>query len=230
VNAGSLFEQAAGLALLGAVYPPALLVAALYLSSERPGKTTVPFVVGGLLVVTAIGIAALLAIRAGGLSRVGHHQPRYGLRLGLGVVAIIASVVLYRRMGRKGRKPKPQDPAKPKKPNLVQRLTARPRPIAAFAVGVVMFGPSLTFIAAVDAVATANASLAGTIAAMAMIIVLTVAFAWLPLVAYLITPAGTIKMLQALEAWLKRHGKTALTVAVGLVGVILVIQGITGLA
>lgn len=226
MNAGSLFGQAAGLALLGAVYPPAMLVAALYLSSERPGKSTFFYVIGGLLMVTAIGIVALLAIRAGGLSRIGHHQPKYGLRLGLGVVAIIASVVLYRRMGRK---PKPQDPAKPKKPNLVQRLTTRPKPLAAFAVGAVMFGPSLTFIAAVDVVATAKANLADTIGAMAMIIVLTVAFAWLPLVAYLIAPAGTIKMLRAFEAWLKRHGKTVLTAAVGLVGLILVIQGITGL-
>jgi len=229
VNAGSLYGEAAGLALLGAIYPPAMLVAALYLSSERPGKTTVFYVVGGLLTVTAIGIAALLAIRAGGLSGIGHHPARYGLRLGLGVVAIIAAVVLYRRMGRKPKR-KPPDPAQPAKPNLVQRLTARPRPLAAFAVGVVMFGPSLTFIAAVDVVANAKTSLADTIAAMAMIIVLTLAFAWLPLVAYLITPAGTVKMLRALEAWLKRHGKTVLTAAVGLVGIILVIQGITGLA
>jgi hypothetical protein len=37
-------------------------------------------------------------------------------------------------------------------------------------------------------------------------------------------------MLRTFEAWLKRHGKTVLTAAVALVGLILVIQGITGLA
>lgn len=100
MNAGSLFAQAAGLALLGAVYPPAMLVAALYLGSERPGRITLLFVVGGLATVTVIGIAALLAIRAGGLSHVSHHKTRYGLRLALGVVAIIASIVLYRRRSR----------------------------------------------------------------------------------------------------------------------------------
>jgi hypothetical protein len=228
VNAGSLFGQAAGLAVLAAVYPAAMLIAALYLSSERPGKTTVWFVVGGLLKVTAVGIVLLLVIRAGGLSRIGHshHQVRYGLRLGLGVIAIIASVVLYRR---RGPEPKPSDAAKAKKPNLIQRMTAQPRPLAAFAVGAVIFGQSVTFIAAVQVVATANTSLADTIAAMAMIIVLTIAFAWLPLIAYLIAPAGTIRTLAAVDTWLKRHGKALLTAAIGIAGIFLVIQGITGL-
>ena len=238
MNAGSLFEEAAGLALLAAIYPPAMLVAALYLGSERPGRSTVLYVVGGLVVVTVIGIAVLIAIRAGGLSHIGHHKTRYGLRLGLGVAAIVASLVLYRRRS-PGPAPSspsspsspagPSSPSKPKKPNLIQRLTAHPKPLAAFAVGAVMFGPSLTFIAAVQVVATAKTSLANTVAAMAMIIVLTVAFAWLPLVAYLIAPARTIRTLRTFDAWLKRHGKTVLTTAVGIVGIILVIQGITGL-
>jgi arginine exporter protein ArgO len=174
--------------------------------------------------VTVVGLIALVAIRAGGLSHVGQHKTRYGLRLGLGVVAVVAAIVLYRR------KPKPPDPAKPKKPSLIERLSAHPRPVTAFAVGVVMFGPSVTFIAAVQVVGTAKADLADTIGAMAMIIVLTVAFAWLPLVAYLIAPRRTVSALRAVDGWLKRHGKTMLTVAVGVVGILLVIQGITGLA
>ncbi len=224
MSAGSLFAQAAGLALIAAFYPPAMLMAAIYLGSERPGRTTVLYVLGGMLIVTVIGVIALIAIRAGGLSHVGQHQTRYGLRLGLGVVAVVAAVVLYRR------KPKPPDPAKPKKPSLIERLSARPKPVTAFAVGVVMFGPSVTFIAAVQVVGTAKADVADTIGAMVMIIVLTVAFAWLPLVAYLIAPRRTVSALRAVDGWLKRHGRAVLTVAIGIVGILLVIQGITGLA
>jgi hypothetical protein len=226
VSAGSLFGQAAGLALLAAIYPAAALVAALYLSSERPGKTTVLYVVGALVKVTVVGIVVLLVIRAGGLSRIGERQARYDLRLGLGVIAIIVAVVLYRR-GR--RQPVRPVPAKPKKPNLVKRLIAHPRPLAAFAVGSVMFGQSVAFFAAIQVVATANTGLVNTVGAMAVIIVLTVAFAWLPLVAYLIAPSGTIRMLRAFDGWLKRHGKTVLIAAIGIVGIFLVIQGISGL-
>jgi len=219
-----LFEQAAGLSVVAAFYPPAILIAAMYLASVRPGKTTALFVVGGVVIVTVIGIAVLLAIREAGLSLHSQHHTRYGLRLTLGVVAIIAAVVIYRR------KPKPRDPAKQKKRSLIDRFSAEPTPMTAFIVGIVMFGPSVTFIAAVQVVATAKASVAATIAAMAMIIVITVAFAWVPLVAYLVAPEFTRSKLRAFERWLSRHGKQVMLGALALIGIVLVAQGIAGLA
>ena len=103
MSSGSLFAQVAGLALVAAFYPPAMLLAALYLRSERPGKTTLFFLVGGIFVVTLVGIVVLVVMRAGGLSHVGHHQTRYGVRLALGVIALVAAAVLILR------KPKPKE-------------------------------------------------------------------------------------------------------------------------
>jgi len=218
-----VFEQAAGLALLAGCYPPAMLIAALYLASVRPGRMTALYVIGGAVIVTVVGTAALLAIRDGGLSLHRQQHTRYGLRLALGVVALVAAVLIYRR------KPKQPDPAKPKKRSLIDRLAAEPRPRTAFIAGVVMFGPSLTFIAAVQVVATAKASVAATVGAMVMVIVITLAFAWIPLVAYLVAPEFATGKLRAFEVWLRRHRKPVLVGAVGLIGMVLVIQGITGL-
>ena len=95
-----MFEQAAGLALLAALSPPAILIAGLYLASARPGRTAALYVAGGFFVVALVGSIALVAIRAGGLSLPSHHQTRYGLRLGLGVLAIIAAVLIYRHRPR----------------------------------------------------------------------------------------------------------------------------------
>ncbi|MGN6791868.1 MAG: GAP family protein, partial [Streptosporangiaceae bacterium] len=67
-----------------------------------------------------------------------------------------------------------------------------------------------------------------TVGAMAMIVVLTVAFAWLPLVAYLLAPARTAGALKAFEGWLRRNRKYVLTAAVGVIGLVLVAQGIAG--
>ncbi len=223
----ALFEQAALLALVAAFYPPAMLVAALYLASERPGKTTAFYVAGGFLVVAIVGTASLVAIRAGGLSLPSHHQTRYGLRLGLGVVALVAAVLIYRR------KPKQKKPGagsgKKKKPGLMDRLAADPKPRTAFLVGILMFGPSVTFIAAVQVVATAKAGVESTVGAMAMIFVLVVAFAWLPLIAYLVAPGPSTRALKAFEGWLRQHRKKILVGAVGLIGLLLVAQGIAGL-
>lgn len=222
-----MFEQAAGLALLAAIYPPAMLVAALYLASARPGKTTAFYVAGGFLVVAVVGTIALVAIRAGGLSLPGHHQTRYGLRLGLGVLACVAAVLIWRRKPRQ--KKQAAGSGKPKKPGLIERLSADPKPRTALIVGIVMFGPSITFIAAVQVVGSAKADPEATIGAMAMIIVLTVAFAWLPLLAYLISPGRTVRALKAFEGWLRKNRKKVMTGAVGLIGVLLVAQGIYGL-
>ena len=219
-----MFEQALGLAVVAAFYPPAMLIAALFLASARPGRFTALYVIGGTVIVSVIGIAALLLMRDLGLSLPHRQQTRYGVRLALGVLAVIAAVVIYRRQ------PKQRDPSKPKKPGLIDRLSAEPKPVTAFLAGALMFGPSLTFLAAVQVVATAKASVLATIGAMIMIIVLTLAFAWVPLVAYLIAPDLTSRKLRFVDEWLKRHGRTVLVAAVAIIGVLLIAQGISGLA
>lgn len=218
-----MFEQAAGLAVVAAFYPPAMLIAAMFLASARPGRFAGLYVIGGTVIVSVIGIAALLLMRDLGLSLPHHQQTRYGLRLGLGVLAVIAAVLMYRR------KPKQRDPAKPKKPGLIDRLSKEPKAKTAFLAGALMFGPSLTFLAAVQVVATAKASVAATVGAMIMIIVLTLAFAWVPLVAYLIAPDLTRRKLRSLDDWLKRHGRKVMIAAIALIGVLLIAQGISGL-
>ncbi len=221
-----MFEQAAVLALLAAISPPAILIAALYLASPSPGRTTLAFVAGGFVVVAIVGTIALIALRIGGISLPSHHQTRYGLRLGLGVIALIAAVLIYRH--RPKEKKSEDGTAKQKKPGLITRWSKEPRPLTAFIVGMIMFGPSITFIAAVQVVASSKADLRATVGAMAMIVVLTVAFAWLPLVAYLVAPARTASALKAFEGWLRRNRKYVLTAAVGVIGLVLVAQGIAG--
>src|SRR5262249_3713989 len=105
----------------------------------------------------------------------------------------------------------------------------RPTPLTAFLVGVFMFGPSVTFISAVQVVATARAGLADTVGAMVLIIVLAVPFAWLPFLAFLITPAATLALLHRVEGALAKHGRTIVLAGLVIVGLFLVIQGITGL-
>jgi hypothetical protein len=219
-----VFEQAAGFALLAACSPTAMLVAAVLLVSAQPGRMVALYLAGGVLVVTVVGTAALVAMRAGGLSRIGEQEPRYDLRLGLGLVALIAAAVIALR------KPRPPELAKQRKPSLVSKMSARQTPLSAFLVGLIVFGPGLAFIAAIQVVATANASPATTAAALAMIVVLTVLFAWLPLVMYLIAPQATVRRFGGLTAALRRHGRVVLASAVAIIGALLVLQGSLGLA
>jgi Sap, sulfolipid-1-addressing protein len=220
---GAMFGQAAGLAVLAALSPPALLIAAVYLSSASPRKLAAVYLVGAAAMTVAAGVVILVALRAGGLSLPANRHPRYGLRLGLGVLSLAAAGYLAWRY-------RHRHPSGSAKPGRIARMTAHPRPVTALAVGIVVFAPGAGFIAAVQAIATAKASLAATVGALVLVVVIDLAFAWLPLLLHLIAPGGTTRTLKAINTWLSAHGRALMPAALAAIGIILLIDGATGLA
>jgi len=216
-----MIGQAAGFAVLSALSPAALLVAVVYLSSANPRRMLVFYLVGAVTMTVVLGIVLLLVIHAGGLNHPRQRQPRYGVRLGLGVIALAASLVISRR------KPKPPKPDK--KPVLLTRMMTHPAPIAAFAVGLLVFAPSVSFIAAVQVIATAKASDATIAFALAVVVLIDVMFIWLPLGLYLAAPDATTRTLQAVNAWLQAHSRFLTVVLLAVAGVVLIGNGIYGL-
>ena len=216
-----MLAQAAGLAVLAAISPTALLVAAVYLGSARPGQTLLFYLIGALVMSAVMAAVVLVVLRAGGFSLAHHRTPRYGLRLGLGILLLIGGVVLAVR------KRKPPDPDKPQT-GLTARLIANPAPYTAFLAGLLIFAPGVTFIAAIQVVATAQASLDATATALAVIVVINVALVWLPLLGYLAAPGPTTRRLVAFNVWLRRNGRLILAVVMLAAGLIVAINGLAG--
>lgn len=219
-----MLATAAGFALLSALSPTAVLVGAVYLGSASPRRTTLLYLAGALTTTIIMGIIVLAALSAGHLSLPSRHEPRYGLRLGLGVLALAGGLYLTRR------KPKPPDPAKPKKPSLVTRMMNRPEPLFAFITGVIVFFPSAAFFAAVQAIATSQASDLAIAIALATVIVIDVILIWLPFLFYLARPEFTTRTLKRFNAWLRAHGHAIVSGALLVLGALLIINGIAGLA
>jgi Sap, sulfolipid-1-addressing protein len=92
-----LFLQAAGFALLAAVSPTALLIMTMYLGSGDPRKTATAYVAGAVLMTIITAVGALVLIRAVGLAQPSEHAPRYGLRLGVGVLALATAAFVITR-------------------------------------------------------------------------------------------------------------------------------------
>lgn len=216
-----MLGQAAGFAVLAALSPAALLAVAVYLGSANPRRSLLLYLAGAVTMVVILGVVILLAIHAGGLNHPRQRQPRYGLRLGLGVLALGAGIFLALR------KPKPKPD---KKPSLVKRIMAHPAPLAAFAVGMILFAPSASFIAAVQVIATARDSIALIVLAMAVVVIIDVMFVWLPLGFYLAAPDTTTRYVKAANAWIQAHSRVIIVGVLLIVGLVLTIDGATGLA
>ena len=71
-----MIAQAAGLAVLAAISPTALLVAAVYLGSARPRQTLLFYLIGALVMSTVMGAVVLVLLRTGGFSLPHHRTDR----------------------------------------------------------------------------------------------------------------------------------------------------------
>ena len=256
-----MIGQAAGFAVLAAVSPTSLLVMAVFLGSANPRTTALLYVAGAMVMTVLMAVVLLLVLRATGLNHPHEHAPRYGFRLGLGVLCLIAAAVVVRRARRSaldvgaqamstqaagtqaaGTQATATQAAATqavgtagagrgtKGPGFVSRLVASPKPSAAFVVGVILFAPSATFIAAVQVVATANASTVTTALALVIVVILTGLIVWLPLLTYLAAPEATTRRLKALNGWLRANGRLLLMSALAVGGILLIINGSAGLA
>jgi hypothetical protein len=217
-----MLAQALGLAVTAAISPTALLVTAVFLGSASPRRTVVFYLVGAVAMTGVMAALCYVVLRAGHLYKPSEHSARYGLRLGLGLLCLLAAGYLFRRG------PRAPDPARQGK-SLVGRMVARPGNKTALIVGVVLYSPSITFVAAVQVVATSDVSVAVAVSTMLLIVAITVAFIWLPLVLYLFAPDRTGKTLARFNGWLRAHGYILAVVAVTIAGTYLTINGILGL-
>jgi hypothetical protein len=214
--------EATGLALLAALSPTALLVTAVYLGSDRPKLIAAVYLLGAVIMSLVMGVLILLALRNAGLSHSNQRSPRYGLRLGLGIVLLAAGILVARRRPSRD----PQQPSQ----GLVSKLTQRPTPLAAFLAGVLIFAPGATFLAALQVIATARASVELTVVAVLIVVVINVVLVWLPIVLYLAAPEMTSRHLTAFNTWLRVNGRTVSVGVLTVAGAFLIANGIYGLA
>jgi len=217
-----VLAQAAGLAFLAALSPTALLVAAVYAGSERPRLTLLFYLAGAVLMSLAMGVVVLAILRSGHLQRPSNYTPRYGLRLGLGILLLAGAAWVSLR------RPKPPDP-EPSTRGFVSRLISNPAPVTAFVAGLAVFAPGLTFVAAVQVIATARAGVTLTAFGLILVAAINVLLVWLPLVAFLAVPELTTRTLRRFNAWLRAHAHMLLSVVLLVAGVLVTVNGAAGL-
>jgi len=219
-----VLAEAAGFAFLAAISPTALLVMAVFLGSAEPRRNALMYTAGAVAMTVTAALAAFVILRAAALNLPSRHDPLYGLRLALGVLALAAAVVLSRRRRTPGAVAEAEAGR-----NLASRLTAQPGPRTAFTAGLVLFAPSVTFLAAIQVIATASTGPLVTLIGLAIVIVVCLLLVWVPLLGYLAAPDATTEALRSGNRWLRDHGRPVTVWALVIGGVVLTVNGALGL-
>ncbi len=213
--------QAIPLALLSSLYPFGLVALLLLFGATRPRARSAVFLVGAAVCLLAVGFLFVFVLRGAGVTDSSNSTPRYGVRLGLGVVFLVAAWLLAHR------------PVKEKttdaQPSRVSNAVAGSGLLAVFVVGVAMYTPSPTYLAALDVVGGTKMSTAATAAWVVIVVALVLITIEVPIVLYFVAPGWTIPKLQALNRWLDRNGRTLLVYVVAVLGVWQIVDGLVGL-
>ncbi len=212
--------QAIPLALTASLYPFGLAVLLLLAEAERYRGRVSIFLAGAAICTLAIGFAVVFALHGAGLSQQNQQPPRYGLRLGIGVLFVIAAIILARR------------PPKPKKEKSESRMTRTAREgglIAALIAGIVLYLPSPSYLSALQVVGSSKLSTTGTIVWVLIVVAITLITIWVPTLIIVFAPGWSKPKLATLNSWLSRNSRTLLIVVLAVLGVWEIIDGIAGL-
>jgi hypothetical protein len=213
--------QAIPLALLSSLYPFGLVALLLLFSAARPRARSVVFLIGAAVCLLTVGFLFVFVLRGAGVNQTSNSTPRYALRLAFGLLFLVGAWVLAHRPP----KPKSADD----QPSRVTNAVAGSGLLAVFVVGVAMYTPSPTYLAALDVVGGTKMSTADTIAWVVIVVLLVLITIEIPILLYLVAPGWTIPKLQAFNGWLERNGRTLLVYVLGVLGIWQVIDGLVGL-
>jgi hypothetical protein len=206
-----MWGEALPLAFAAAIYPPALLVLVVLLRKPPVAARGLAYL-GGAFAVTYIAGAAMLAVfGAAGVQERKHHDVSAGIDIAAGV-ALLVVAWLVNRGGSGGRPPKPEKEPGGWGP--------------AFALGFVMYTPSLLWASAVKQVAAANLSTGGDALVLAVLALCVVSLVALPVVFAIVRPEATRRYLERLNELLGRHGRRIVVAVLAIAGVLLIVKGV----
>ena len=123
----------------------------------------------------------------------------------------------------------PQNKTEGAQPSRVSKAVAGSGLLAVFVVGLAMYTPSPTYLAALDVVGGTKMSTAATAAWVVIVVILVLITIEIPILLYFVAPGWTIPKLQAFDGWLDRNGRTLLVYVLAVLGVWQVIDGLFGL-
>ena len=155
-----------------------------------------------------------------GVNQTSEQTPRYGLELGIGVAFLVGAWALARHV------PKPKSDTEPSR---ITKAASGSGLLAVFVVGIAMYTPSPTYLAALEVISSSKLSAVAASVWIIIVVLLLLITIEIPILLYWLAPGWTVPRLSALNDWLARNGRSLFAIVLAVLGVWEVSKGLAGL-
>jgi len=217
------------LALAAALYPPILALVVVILARPSPRNLLLAYVLGGLFVSIAAGLAIVAALNAGDVVGSSDHTVNPAVNIAGGLAALFVAWIMLtdrdrqlreRRARKKAAKADGRDPWS-------RRILERDSMRLTFLLGVALNLPGATYLVALKDIAAANQSTVTSVLEIVAFNLIMFMLAEIPLVSYTLRPERTREIVNGVNDWLGGHARQIAMVLCLAVGAWLLIRGIT---
>ena len=220
-----------GLACLAALNPKLLVVDLLLMGNRRPVPMFACFMLGGIGLALAIGLADVLILQADAIKAQG--SPSAGLDLALGIPLVAVGALLGSgRLHRRPRQPhaRPADKPPSRAEAWAERVLREPRLWLAVVIGAVVGTPGGEYLVALHEVKNGKAPTAVQSADVVAFVVLEFALVIVPFVFLVARPEGVKASVERFKVWLFKHALQVAGVVALVAGGYMVISGVLRLS
>jgi hypothetical protein len=199
---------------------------------ERPARLMWGYLLGAYMTSIALGLVIVFSLSSSSATNTTQNALSPAVDIGLGAIALAVSFVLYTgRQERIRERRRERKAAKPDKgPPRWQRELSKGSARTTFVVGALLTLPGASYLAGLDQIHKLKYSTAVTVL---LVIGFNLVMLWLlevPLASFLVAPEWTPRAIERAKLWVSRHAHVFAVRGFALLGVLLIIKGIIGLA
>lgn len=222
------------LALLSAINPTLLTAVALILGRPRARATLTAFLVGGMLVSIAFGVAALTVLQGVSIGKGHDVHISATVELVVGIMSLVAAAFLPRALGPVERRQEAHAEKKRaahpdgEKPSRIERTLEHASLPAAFLIGMVFNLPGSCYLVSIAEMADDRPGFAVWFPLILLFNVIMFLPGEIPLAAYVRNPEGTQEKVESTRIWLRRHALWLARVMFVVLGVYLIVRAAFG--
>ena len=218
--------------LTASLNPTLVAATTVMLLLDKPARLMLGYLLGAYLTSITLGLVIVFSASNSSTTNTTENTLSPAVDIALGAIVLIAAWVVWsgrherfreRRRARKAAKP---DKGPPQVAAGAEQGISR----TTFVVGMLLTLPGASYLAGLDEIHKLNYSTTVTVL---MVIGFNLVMLWLlevPLVSFLVAPEWTPRAIERAKLWVSRHSHSFAVRGFSLLGVLLIIKGIVGLA